>query len=414
MSYYLLPKTSVITYKYIDCFHTNEPAEPFISNSLSSYLYEIKEKLDKREQDWDIFKKYTNPYEYIHTVVPYKKKCIASYKPLSRSYFKMIELVNTFNLHFDNKPIRTFHLAEGPGGFIEAISKLRNNPNDKYVGITILDDKNDTNIPAWKKSEHFLRQNKNVFIEKGEDGTGNILSLSNFLHCNQKYGGSMDFITADGGFDFSIDFNSQEINITRLLFAQICFAIALQKKGGSFVLKVFDCFMQNSIDILYILSSFYDKVYISKPNTSRFANSEKYIVCKHFLFSSSETYLPYLTRAFEKMMTGMVYSNELTEKVPDLGFTDVSEINKSVLFIHRFLNFRIPYIFLTKLEEYNAILGQQQIENIHYTISLIENKHKQDKIDNLIRVNIQKCIQWCTKFNVEHNTILNTPNMFLN
>ena len=40
----------------------------------------------------------------------------------------------------------------------------------------------------------------------------------------------MDFITGDGGFDFSIDFNKQEISISKLLFAQVIYAIVLQKK----------------------------------------------------------------------------------------------------------------------------------------------------------------------------------------
>ena len=74
MSYYLLPKTSVLNYKYVDYIEKEEQPSPVISNSLSQYLYEIKEKLEKREKDWDIFKKYTNPYEYIHTVIPFKKK----------------------------------------------------------------------------------------------------------------------------------------------------------------------------------------------------------------------------------------------------------------------------------------------------------------------------------------------------
>jgi hypothetical protein len=33
----------------------------------------------------------------------------------------MIEIIHTFHLYF-REPIRTFHLAEGPGGFIEAFA----------------------------------------------------------------------------------------------------------------------------------------------------------------------------------------------------------------------------------------------------------------------------------------------------
>ena len=394
MTYYLLPRTSCLNYKYIDCIKYDYQPSPIISNSLSSYLYQMKECLNNCEKDWDTFKKYTNPYEYIHSSIPYKKKSVSKHKPLSRSYFKMIEIINTFNLTFDTKPLCSFHLAEGPGGFIEAIANLRSCTYDKYVGMTILDEKNDPNIPAWKKTEHFLRQNKNVFIETGADKTGNILSLDNFTYCKEKYASSMDLVTADGGFDFSLDFNNQEINITQLLFGQIIYALTMQKKGGVFILKIFDSFMQHSIDLLYILSSFYEKVYIIKPQTSRYANSEKYVVCKGFLFNSCENFYPFLHRAFEKM----------------LSFTNKNNIPE--LFIHRFLNAPISYFFINKLEDFNAIFGQQQIENIHYTILLISSKHKQEKIDNLIKINIQKCIQWCMKNNVEINNL--TQNCTIN
>ena len=39
----------------------------------------------------------------------------------------------------------------------------------------------------------------------------------------EKYQNSMDIITADGGFDFSIDFNKQEQLSNRLIFCEIKF-----------------------------------------------------------------------------------------------------------------------------------------------------------------------------------------------
>jgi 23S rRNA U2552 (ribose-2'-O)-methylase RlmE/FtsJ len=372
----------------MDCIKTEEDPTVCLSNSLSHYLYDIKQKLDKHETEWDIYKKYTNPYEYIHTVVPFKKKCISTYKPLSRSYFKMVEMINTFNLNTFSGPIKSFHLAEGPGGFIEALCTIRKNKRDAYIGMTILDEVNDPNVPGWKKSDAFLKNNENVFVECGADQTGNILSLDNFVDCKQKYGSSMEFITADGGFDFSLDFNKQEISISKLLFAQMAYALTMQKKGGSFVLKVFDCFMQHTVDILYILSSFYDKVYITKPQTSRYANSEKYIVCKDFLFSTHDPFYPFLYDAFKKM------------------------VDEDSMKVQRFLTIPISYYFLIKLEEFNSIFGQQQIETIFQTISLIENKYKQEKIDNLVKINIQKCIQWCSKHNIGYHNFVVT-NMFV-
>jgi 23S rRNA U2552 (ribose-2'-O)-methylase RlmE/FtsJ len=415
MIHFQIPRNSTHLYEDIDCFFKESfppppgfdpiitPMKPICSNSLSNYLYDIKERIHLYEKEWDIYKRYTNPYEYIHTPVPssynqtdaksfsnkYRgfNRSISKYKPLSRSYFKMIEITNFFRLLDVNEtsiksidsPISSFHLAEGPGGFIEALVNMRENKNDAYIGITILDDVYDPNIPAWKKSEYFLKENPNVFIETGADKTGDILSIANFDYCINKYGSKMDIITGDGGFDFSVDFNSQEINISRLLFAQVAYAICLQKQKGSFILKIFDCFMQHTLDILAILSSFYEKVYITKPQTSRYANSEKYIVCKGFLFSPSDLsdFKPFVRSAFEKMIDPR---------------NDQFEIS-------RFLSVPLSNYFTTRVEELNAIFGQQQIENIHFTISMIDCKTRGEKLNALIKSNVEKCTIWCNKYN---------------
>jgi 23S rRNA U2552 (ribose-2'-O)-methylase RlmE/FtsJ len=388
----MIPRSYLHLYKQIE--YTEEDdidgAGVLYSPSLSNYLYNIKEKITVIEKQWDTFKKYTNPYEYIHTIVPLKKKSVSKYKPISRSFFKMVEIVHTFRLFF-KEPIRTFHLAEGPGGFIEAMVHMRKCSEDKYIGMTLLDEKkNNPNIPGWKKSENFMKSNPNIFLENGADGTGDILSCENFEYVVSKYG-KMDIVTADGGFDFSIDFNQQEKMIGKLLFAQMAFALCLNKFRGHFILKIFDCFMGHTVDILYILSSFYEKVYIMKPHTSRYANSERYVVCIGFLYDNSSGFYPYLLRAFKSMMENP-------------GSFPGRFINRDI---------GINQYFIKKIEEYNAIFGQKQIQNITYTLSLIDSKTKMDKIETLLQLNIQKSMDWCIRFQVPYYS-LNTPtNIFL-
>ena len=89
----------------------------------------------------------------------------------------------------------------------------------------------------------------------------------------------------------------------------------------------------------------------------------------------------------------------------------IIELNETD-FIESFLNLDISYYFLNKLEEHNAIFGQQQIETINNTINLIENTNKNDKIDQLLKNNIQKSMNWCIKYNVPYN-IINQNNVFL-
>lgn len=348
--------------------------------SLVESLKKNKNKINQIIDDWDKYKKYTNSYEFIHTQIPNTKISISKYKPLSRSYFKMVEIINTFKLlNKYNNEIKTFHLAEGPGGFIEAIANMRKNKNDSYVGITLIN-KHST-IPNWNKCKDVMKKHKNIALEYGSDDTGDILSPDNLSYCFQKYKNSMDIITADGGFDFSSDFNNQEKLACNLIFAEICFAILTQKKGGNFIIKFFDIFTLASVDLLYILSCFYTNIAITKPCTSRTANSEKYIVCENFKFDDTSAYYDTFHNIF--------------------SWYDLKKV-----YIGRLLNSVIPTIYLNKIKEVNYLFGQHQIENINTTIELILTKHSSDKIDNLKKKNISRCIDWCSKNGIPYNNIV--------
>jgi 23S rRNA U2552 (ribose-2'-O)-methylase RlmE/FtsJ len=373
--------------------------ERLISHTLHMHLCEMKEQIKECGEDaWDTIKKYTNPFEFIHTAIPNSKfYTISKMRPLSRSFYKMIELHSAFfdELH-DPQGMKSFHLAEGPGGFIEALIHIRNKlssnvhcQNDVHYGMTLLNA--DSSCPGWKKSKGFLEMHRNrVCIETGADGTGNIISSSNFEHCVSKHQNACHLITADGGFDFSCDFNNQETMVLSLLIAEMGFALALQKQGGNFILKMFDTFTKPTIDVIYILCNFYQEVYVSKPCTSRHANSERYIVCKHFKPSSTTALLPQLVAMF-KQLENIPQNVTITSLLP-------MEHNSH---------------FLNKIEECNAIIGQQQMETINATINLILNRSHADKLESMKRHNIMKCISWCDKHCIPYNRIMQNNNIFL-
>ena len=151
MSYFILPNVlNILTVKDINIIKAENAEEQenniVISKSLANYLNTMKGQIDDYNDEWDIYKKYTNTYEYIHSIIPQYKISVCKLKPLSRSYYKLIEIINTLAITFPNEPIKSFHLAEGPGGFIEALIHCRNtnlnnlnnlnNEKDIYNGIT--------------------------------------------------------------------------------------------------------------------------------------------------------------------------------------------------------------------------------------------------------------------------------------
>ena len=137
---------------------------------------------------------------------------------------------------------------------------------------------------------------------------------------------------------------------------------------------------------MYLLSSLYKQVYIVKPNTSRLANSEKYIVCKGFK-NYPEKLIKNIIRKYSTL--------------------------KTAGFVSGILQDNLDYFYLNKIEEYNAIFGQQQIENINATLNLISCKNKNEKLETLKKNNIQKCTHWCEKNNIVHNKNLASTNIFI-
>lgn len=389
MSFFLLPNVNIsIKESNLRLILDTDEPKPYCNKSLMEYINKAKSSINEYYSDWSNYKKFTNPYEFIHT--PYgRKKYISKLKPLSRAYYKFVEIFNKLKLYDMYKYIslNTLHLAEGPGGFIEALVNKRKSMgynDDTYTGITLLGE-DEKSVPGWKKSKAFLDIHSNVKIDYCESGDGDLYKSGNLSTLYKEQSNTMDIITGDGGFDFSVDYNNQENYAMRLIFTQVVYACFMQKPGGTFVIKMFDCFLKGSIDIVYLLNCLYRDVYITKPYTSRQANSEKYIVCVGFKQKLPNT-----------VLKKMFHIIKLMESV------DFTKHN-----INGFLNLPMHKLVINKIENINAILGQQQIQNIYKTIFLINSNLSYEQIEEIKRINIKKCIEWCKINGIEYYDYVN-------
>ena len=268
---------------------------------------------------------------------------ISLYVPISRSYFKMWEIFYNFDF-FKYLPLdddHSFsHLAEGPGGFMEATynyksSIIKKKINDRFFSITL----KPTNsfIPDFNKIKKIFHDNNNIHVIYGN--LYHIDDVKNYIQSfNEK---KATFVTADGGFDYSANFNGQEINSCQIIYSECIVALHILKYKGCFVCKVFDLFTITMVQILFIISQCFEKVYIYKPETSRPANSEKYLVCLYYKDNLNEDSKDILLGLIEKWQN-------MTQ--------DCSE-NDSVLFE----NIRIDNYFINKLNEYNESYMNNQI-----------------------------------------------------
>lgn len=81
--------------------------------------------------------------------------------------------------------------------------------------------------------------------------------------------------------------------------------------------------------------------------------------------------------------------------------------------INSLIDNELPYYLLNKLEESNLVIGQQQLEAYDQIINIFKNKNREEKIENMKRTHIQKCVQWCEKNQLPHNKFIDKVNIFL-
>ena len=251
-------------------------------NELHMLKEEI-EKLDKKGE-WEFLKRSSNPYELVYSQSedPRIPKSISVLKPLSRSFFKLIEILEVMDFykrHSNEPSINTAHVCEGPGGFIEALFHISQTSPLKIKqswAMTLKPTK--SNIPGWKRAFHFLKRNQNISIEYGADNTGNILIPENQGSFLEKTRSKCHIFTADGGFDFSEHYETQEEEVLPLLISSVLIGLQTLVKGGDFILKVFDVDNKATIDTIAILASCFEDWVLYKPSLSRPCNAEKYFL----------------------------------------------------------------------------------------------------------------------------------------
>ena len=171
-----------------------------------------------------------------------------------------------------------------------------------------------------------------------------------------------------------------------------------QKNNGNCIIKIDHMIYKPIIDIIYIFCSLYEKVSVIKPTTSNITNFEKYIVCSKFILNEERkaSYNNYIIK-IDLFLSEFLSSNS-------------SNSSKN---IYSILSNNIPCFFLNRIDDINIIFGQQQLETIDHLINMFKNKNKDEKLELLKKANIQKSINWCEKYKIPYNKIIDKPNIFL-
>jgi 23S rRNA U2552 (ribose-2'-O)-methylase RlmE/FtsJ len=349
MSYYLLPSKNT-SVEFLHIINESFTLEPFISPSFDYYKSLLQEQVKKIVQEdsggyaIEFLQKITHSYDYIFSKVPGTKFSVAKMKPHSDSFYIFLEMINVIDLfdYFQHRKITS--LFHGP------------------------------NAKAMSDCTDILRENfSDIQVEIND-----LINCKDITH-------NIDFLYFELEETF---YNDKKICIRELLnFLSII--LQFQSDKGVCVLKITSLMDKSILDIIYVLTSLYEKVYIIKPSVSNLSNSEKFIVCKKFKFSLD--LVQYYLHEIHSILYNVPYDALITS----------------------ILKTSLPYYFLNKIEEVNIIIGHQQLESMEQIINLVRSKNREEKIESLKKANIQKCIQWCEKYRIPCNKFTEKVNIFL-
>ena len=360
MSYYILPKTNNnIEFKPI--LDVNEQT-PYTSHSLFYHYQEIFSQLEKLCNNHNNINsienllKLINPYEYIFSKVPGSNFSVSKLKPKTCIFYDFLEILINSNVfdNFKNNDIKSLQITSNHADTIYCSELLRENHNDEVL--------------------YFTEINEEVY---------EIIDNKSF-----------DFIFVEIENTLFDDLNMYTLKM--LEFLKII--LKYQQRNGVSIIKIDNVFYKPIIDLIYILTSYYEKTFIVKPNASNITSFEKYIVCKNFIIDETkvELYNKNYGDLVEFIDTYMINLNNYKNE------NIVSIIDKE-----------IPYHFINKIDDMNIIIGQQQLESINQIINILKNKNKEDKIESIKKTNIQKSVIWCEKFKIPCNKFSEKINIFL-
>jgi hypothetical protein len=368
MNYYILPKNN-INAKINFLLTEKNLLKPFNSTSIIYFLNNINVQLNKiidkdineyvnTDYNINLISKIVNTYEFVFTNVPTSPLSVSKVKPDSNIFFELIEIFNICNINENFIKKNMFNLHISP-----------NYSSSNYFLNIIREDANDINI---NESNDIIKLYEKIVI-------------NNYLNTLK-----LDFI-----FFECIEYDYNDINkyIINMIFI-FYLIIKYQNKDGISIIKINNILHKGIIDIIYLLTSAFDKIYLTKPLVSNIISGERFLVCKNFLSNTNSNHINNL----EEFLYNSIHRNNISNE----------------LIIDSIIDNEISYLFMSKIEESNIVIAQQQLDAIDQIINIIKNKNKDEKIESTKRSHIQKCIQWCEKYNIPHNKFIDKLNIFLN
>ena len=258
----------------------------------------------------------------------------------SSTFYKLWEIFFIFDL-INEKKLTCGVISNNTEGIIQSIINFKQklgliNPQDKIYNLLISQDdkivENNKNLLGI-----YNKQYPNLIKSYKHKTYTNISDIKTILMYKKEFDKlkSLANLIIGNGKIKSKDTIYQEQESYILLLGEIIAALKTQNKDGNFILRISDTFTMPTIKLIYIIISFYKDSYIYKPYLSRPTDSEKYLICKNFLYDNDDKILNKQIFSLETILTNVKSDKYIYDIYPDLI------ISKEFLNQIKFINIKI-------------------------------------------------------------------------
>nr|QQV29302.1 cap-specific mrna (Nucleoside-2-o-)-methyltransferase 2 isoform [Kaumoebavirus] len=230
------------------------------------------------------------------------------------------------------KELNTFHVAEAPGSFLLALNHwlYSHHPNISWnwIAESYREDAGTRANSQYLGDRYGIMRKYDDRWCYGAEGNGDITSTSN-LRSFEHHLPKCHLFTSDVKSPVD-NYDEEEAQLYQVHVGHIVAALGTLAKGGLCILKTFSYFEARSINLLFILTQHFEKVYVTKPVTSRPANSETYIVCEDFK-GVSDAVMDSLYDHLDEVKTGVEKCIYKQIDVPGTLVDKMVEINEALI-----------------------------------------------------------------------------------
>lgn len=232
----------------------------------------------KKESYYNQLTRLLDPFSFYRKTV---KRNVFPERSMTNAWLKCWEMIQVFQLIPVRGHVNLFCNAELPGAFLFALNhyiRTRTRCTFEWMANSlypsdgsILGD--EFGLVKYYPQKWLMNQERD----------GNVTNPKMIQYMEETCKRSVDLYTSDIGIGLDHDtFSKQEEMEAPLHLGQLVCGLKVLREGGHLICKTFMFFSPFSISLIYMVSQCFNEFHIYKPETSRAANSEVYVIGKGF------------------------------------------------------------------------------------------------------------------------------------